>query len=208
MAISRNFRFSCPSIIVLILMCTISLHIPNRIVVAAIAPAGTPRWAKSLPLWAIIATSVTDEGVNNGSTLQAKLFPLRDDKDYESLTNDDDDDDEYDDDEYAQNYGDEKGEDLNNNSPDESDDDENDDHEDEEHIRHQIHGNIGVSSDSDDLDTSGYDQRSTRKQVTSKPYSATSTTFCPEKCSCLGDFIECKNLNLQLPQIPNSVQEL
>lgn len=171
---SRNFRFSCLSIAVLILMCIINLTVPNGIVVAA------------------------DEGVNNGSALQAKLaFPLRDDKDYDDEYDDygstargdgtyharsPNDDDEEDDDYY--------GEELNN--------DDNEDNNDEV----ELHGNAGANGDG------GFDQRAIRKQATAKPYSATSTTFCPEKCSCLGDFIECKNLNLQLPQIPNSVQDL
>lgn len=44
---------------------------------------------------------------------------------------------------------------------------------------------------------------------TLQPYSVAASSFCPEKCSCLGYFIECKKLGTnEVPRFPNSVQEL
>lgn len=130
--------------------------------------------------------------VGDASLLHAakQAFPLRDDRDYESLTNND----EYDDEDYDQTeYGDDKLEYL---SPDDDDDDEDEDGDDDMH-------HMSSTADRD------HHQHRMMGKTTVKPYSATSTSlFCPEKCSCLGDFIECKNLTSQLPRIPNSVQEL
>lgn len=42
-----------------------------------------------------------------------------------------------------------------------------------------------------------------------QPYSVAASSFCPDKCSCLGYFIECKKLGTnEVPRFPNSVQEL
>lgn len=152
-----------------------------------------------------------DGGSDGGLSPDASLlhaakqaFPLRDDRDYESLTNDD----EYDDEDYDQTeYGDDKLDDLNGDGDDEDDGDDHDG---------GFEGNNNDGGDDDDdvqrhIGRPNSDHQTHRGlgKATAKPYSVTSTSlFCPEKCSCLGEFIECKNLNLQLPRIPSSVQDL
>lgn len=145
----KDHQFGCLAILVLVL-----IHISSN------APK---------------AIAEEQKGVNNDAQLTNVGFPLRDDKDYDTAA-------DYDDDDYGQNEYDANEKDG------------------------EVDGGDDIEGNSNEYDGIHGDQFAAR--ATDKPYSATSITFCPEKCSCLGDFIECKNLNLQLPSLPISVQEL